>query len=358
MRLTSGTTQAGFEIQTDFNNPIRTMFTPSYANDGKHYYVIGYIPLYGITDSTKHPNYKKQYLYRVKSVGYDSNGGLNSEVTLIFDRINSVNNFQLQVKNFNHRQPINGKVFGLFINNVIYLYLYVDTLAYKVDTLAITNVIDGAIYEVDNITGLQLQSNNGTLSSSMATQYTTGNMTAGSNTLTVASVIDFVVGNGICVQGAGTNGATLTSTINAISGTNITLADNAVTSVTGQTVSHSTGIIFTPDPPNYISSQNVTSAGTIDLTQNYIWNLYGNGGTSLPITFSNYNYDSKVITLVIRSTNGTTPLTFSFASNVKLPSGFPTSATFSTAVACQFIWNSVLNVWQCVGSPVNVPTGL
>lgn len=357
MRLASGTTQSGFEIQTDFNNPIRTMFTPSYANDGKHYFVIGYIPLYGITDSTRHPNYKKQYLYRIKSVGYDSLGGLNSEVTLVFDRINSVNNFQLQVKNFNHRQPINGKVFGLFINNVIYLYLYVDALAYKVDTLAITNVIDGAIYEVDTITGLQLQSNNGTLSSSMAAQYTTGIINSGSNSLTVASVIDFAVGNGICVQGAGANGTALLSTINAISGTTITLADNASTSVTGQTVSHSTSIIFTSDPPNYISSQNIVSAGTIDLTQNYVWNLYGNGGTSLPIAFSNYNYDSKIINLNIRSTNGVTPLTFSFASNVKVPSDIPTSASYQTGVACLVIWNSVLNVWQVIDWK-NVPTGL
>lgn len=357
MRVDSGATVTGFGIQTEFDNPIRTLFTPSYTNDGKHYALLAYIPMYGITDSTRHPNYKKQYLYRAKSVGYDSNGGVNSEVTLVFDRVNSVNNFQLQIKNMNNRQAINTKVFGMFIDNVIYLYLYVDNLAYKVDTLAITNVIDGAIYEVDTTTGLQLQSNNGTLSSSMPRQYTTGSINFGSNSLTVASVLDFAVSDGICIQGAGTNGQMLYSTISAISGTTITLADNASTSVTNQIASHSTGIVFVPDPPNYINSQNVTSVGTIDLTQNYVWNLYGNGGTSLAITFSNYNYDSKVITLVVRSTNGTTPLTFSFASNVKLPTGFPTTASYQTAVACQFVWHSVLNVWQCIGWD-NVPTGL
>lgn len=289
MMLPSGTTQDGFELQTDFNNPIRTFFTPAYdSSNGKRYALIALIPLYGITDGTKHPNFKWQYLFRLKTVGYDSVGGVNSEVTLVFDRVNSTNQFQLQVKNFNNSEPIDSnKIVGIFIDNTIRLYLYVDNLAYKVDILAITRVQDGVIYENDTTTGIQLESNNGQLTSTLPT-----------------------------------------------GGTNFSVAD-----------------------PTFISSQNVTGNGTLNLVNDYIWNLYGNGGTSLAITFSGYNYSSKVITLVIRSTNGTTPLTFSFASNVKLPSGFPTSATFQTAVACQFIWHSVLNVWQCINWD-NVPTGL
>lgn len=285
--IPTGTTQGGFEIQTDFNNPIRTFFTPSYDSSiGKRQALIAYIPMYGITDGTRYPNYKLQYLFRMQTVGYDSVGGIKAEVTLVFDRNNSTNQFQLQVKNMNNSEPIDGKLTGIFINNVIYLYLYIDNLAYKVDILSITKVINGALFEVDSITGLQLQSNNGQLT----------------NTL----------------PSGGTN--------------------------------------FYPATQD-LASQNVTGLGSINITSNYVWNLYGNGGTSLPISFTNSNLDDKVVTLMIRSTNGTTPLTFSFDTSVMLPAGFPTQATFQTMVICQFVYNSVTAKWHNVNWQ-NVPTGL
>lgn len=67
---------------------------------------------------------------------------------------------------------------------------------------------------------------------------TTGDITSGSPTLTVASAATFEVGQGIYVAGAGTAGARLVTTISAISGTTITLASNAATTVSGAVVQH------------------------------------------------------------------------------------------------------------------------
>jgi len=69
-------------------------------------------------------------------------------------------------------------------------------------------------------------------------QSTTGSITAGSTVLTVASAIDLQVGQGISVAGAGTSGGLLVSTIQAISGTTITLLDAASTTVTNAAVNH------------------------------------------------------------------------------------------------------------------------
>lgn len=72
--------------------------------------------------------------------------------------------------------------------------------------------------------------------SSQTVAYTTGTISASSNSLTVASATGLVNGRGITVQGAGSNAEDLTTTITGISGTTITLAANASTSVTNSDV--------------------------------------------------------------------------------------------------------------------------
>lgn len=69
---------------------------------------------------------------------------------------------------------------------------------------------------------------------------TTGNISASSAALTVPSATDFIVGQGITVVGAGTSGANLNTTVQAIStdGLTITLTAGAATTVTGTAVYH------------------------------------------------------------------------------------------------------------------------
>jgi hypothetical protein len=72
-----------------------------------------------------------------------------------------------------------------------------------------------------------------------STAHFTGSMTAGSNTLTLASPGDFLNGQGIVVTGAGTNGALLVTTILGGAGTvNLTLAVSASATVTNALVQH------------------------------------------------------------------------------------------------------------------------
>lgn len=67
---------------------------------------------------------------------------------------------------------------------------------------------------------------------------TTGSITSGTATLTVASATSWKVGQGIRIAGAGAAGAALTTTISAISGTTFTLAANASTTVSSAVVGH------------------------------------------------------------------------------------------------------------------------
>jgi hypothetical protein len=67
-------------------------------------------------------------------------------------------------------------------------------------------------------------------------QATTGSISSSSNSLTVASAIDFAKHEGVLVAGAG--GADLVTTITNISGTTLTLADAAATTVSGVLVMH------------------------------------------------------------------------------------------------------------------------
>lgn len=69
---------------------------------------------------------------------------------------------------------------------------------------------------------------------------TTGSIDSGSNTLTVAKLIDFEVGQGVAIVGAGASGGLLISAVNAIdsaTGTMI-LRDSAGTTVSGAKVEH------------------------------------------------------------------------------------------------------------------------
>lgn len=67
---------------------------------------------------------------------------------------------------------------------------------------------------------------------------TTGSITTGTATLTVASASTFAINQGIYIAGAGTAGAALVTTITAISGTTFTLATTASTTATTQLVQH------------------------------------------------------------------------------------------------------------------------
>ncbi|HMY72136.1 MAG TPA: hypothetical protein PLQ88_09895, partial [Blastocatellia bacterium] len=69
---------------------------------------------------------------------------------------------------------------------------------------------------------------------------TTGNIAASSSALAVPTATDFIVGQGITVVGAGTSGANLNTTVQAISndGLTLTLTAAAATSVTGAVVRH------------------------------------------------------------------------------------------------------------------------
>jgi hypothetical protein len=67
---------------------------------------------------------------------------------------------------------------------------------------------------------------------------TSGNITSGSNQLTVASASTFAAGQGIRVVGAGASGAWLITSITSIAGNILTLATTASTPVSGALVTH------------------------------------------------------------------------------------------------------------------------
>lgn len=67
---------------------------------------------------------------------------------------------------------------------------------------------------------------------------TTGSITTGTASLTVASATGWMTGDAITVAGAGVGSADLTTYIQQISGTTITLGANASTSVTDAAVTH------------------------------------------------------------------------------------------------------------------------
>jgi len=84
----------------------------------------------------------------------------------------------------------------------------------------------------------ELATDSGLTTASGSEVTTTGNMTAGSTDLTVASATSYSAGHGICIAGAGTSGGRYVSWIESIAGTVLTLKSKAVTTVTGAAVSH------------------------------------------------------------------------------------------------------------------------
>jgi hypothetical protein len=77
-----------------------------------------------------------------------------------------------------------------------------------------------------------------TFNASGSAATTTGSITSGTPTLTVASPATFAVNQGIYISGAGPAGANLITTITAIAGTTITLAVNASTTRSNVLVQH------------------------------------------------------------------------------------------------------------------------
>lgn len=73
---------------------------------------------------------------------------------------------------------------------------------------------------------------------------TTGDITSGTNALTVADAVTWSNGQGIQVAGAGVGGADLTTTVSNVSGTSFTLAANASTTVDDAVVSHTDDIYY------------------------------------------------------------------------------------------------------------------
>ncbi len=84
----------------------------------------------------------------------------------------------------------------------------------------------------------RLTGSSGLVTASGSAVATTGGISAGSNSLVVASATSFSVGHGIKVAGAGTGGGDLATWITAIDGTTFTLYSKAVGTVVAALVSH------------------------------------------------------------------------------------------------------------------------
>lgn len=83
-----------------------------------------------------------------------------------------------------------------------------------------------------------LAGDSGLTTSSGSTTETTGSMTAGTKTLTVASTTSYSAGHGILITDAGTAGSKLPTWIESIAGSVFTLHDQAVNTVSGVVVEH------------------------------------------------------------------------------------------------------------------------
>lgn len=118
---------------------------------------------------------------------------------------------------------------------------------------------------------------------------TTGSISVGSPTLTVASGTGYANGDTVTVAGAGANGTDLTATANSVVGTTITLSSNAATAVTNAAVTNApwdefhfgTFLDGNPSRINFFGGQ-IGGAGTnskiryaINAAQAFDVNLYG-----------------------------------------------------------------------------------
>jgi hypothetical protein len=136
-------------------------------------------------------------------------------------------------------------------------YEIVRVTARSTDTLTITRAQEGTTASAHNtggktyrlVAGLTAKTVNQDLSqngsyrlesfnASGSITTTTGSITSGTPTLTVASATTFSKGQGIFVAGAGGSGTALVTTISSISGNTLTLATNATATVSSVLVQH------------------------------------------------------------------------------------------------------------------------
>lgn len=129
-------------------------------------------------------------------------------------------------------------------------------------------------------------------------QQTTGTIATDSNELTVTDSIDFKVGHGILVSGAGDSGIALVTSITSINGNTITLADNASISVTDAVVQHDDSLAIN-DALSY-SGDVIFNSGVYLITQQLTatitksTNLKANGEVVLRHNGTNNGYILKI----------------------------------------------------------------
>jgi hypothetical protein len=146
-------------------------------------------------------------------------------------------------------------------------------------------------------------------------QSTTGSITAGSTTLTVASTIDFRVGQGISVGGAGISGSNLVSKIVAISGTTITLQGAAGTTVTNAGVNHDdtaalqawanvSGKHYLPSGTYNLSSSVTLGIGDYDCDTGAIIQSNGAPGDAILLASGNWGGRRVILPDIVGFTSG------------------------------------------------------
>lgn len=121
--------------------------------------------------------------------------------------------------------------------------------------------------------------------------HTTGSISAGSPTLTVAAATGIYGGRAVVVAGAGTAGRPHVTTVKSVSGTTVTLTDNAVTGVAGADVGYGT-IFVDMNFDSTALSPYLTGKGLslnaiskrIGMLRGFSGQLYGSGsgGTTSP----------------------------------------------------------------------------
>lgn len=88
-------------------------------------------------------------------------------------------------------------------------------------------------------------------------------------------------------------------------------------------------------------------ASAIDLKKGHAIDIFGTGTTTNTIKFTNKNPDNEVISVVIRSSGGA--FTFGgFDSNFVVPSDFPLTVNFGTAIMSQWVYMNSISKWVCI----------
>jgi len=101
---------------------------------------------------------------------------------------------------------------------------------------------------------------------------TTGSIMAGSTSLTVGSATGMVAGRWVAIAGAGASGAELMTTISSVSGTTITLASPASTTVAGAAVALTDAFTYMAEPMRLgfrVTAYNAANSATENYRGNY-----------------------------------------------------------------------------------------